>query len=536
MQEGLGSFSVQFSQVCEKKREGGELTHRTIILPVGLSLLRGLKDKNINLTPGHESAQLPDVIRSLGDATVDGLSAELFSLKKLEATKEDQAIFLATDTDSSEHAAKINALIAERHYEIATAVDRVKSLVLDNAETFKKQGLRSLFQRLDYFVDKAVEQGREPQLNISGGIKPVIPYIAIYGLLRRISLTYTFETTQTLVVLPPLPIDFDWAGLQAARQALQQINQETAIEQRQLKAYLRDDFTRLEGLFEDMGKGRVTLSTFGFMLLKEIEGAREKPVMLSPSALREFEATQGDDRQRLEILLDRVRNPLWRAQKHHIFQGTNLSVYKPGSTSRRLAGWVENGMVYVAELYTEHDEYERALPNRRRDQYRPRDFQPYLPNPDPLLSAEEQSLLADDLLTKATQEKKKAETERDEAYRLSAQYQDKCNEARREAEALRRQRGELRSQGDDLRRRLAELRREAEAVKRQLTEVQKEAGDPRKPLSELQREAEDVRRQLAEIQKEAGDLRRQKTELEKERQERSSWGVWRRLRWALFGS
>ena len=436
--------------------------------------MRGLQAKDIRLSSGHEPSQLGEVVSSLGDA-VDDLSAELSSLKKLRVGSGDEAIFLATDTDDGFYSAKINALIAEHRHGVCTAAERVPSLVLDNVQTFKKHGLPSLFGKLDQFTDRAVEQGRASLLNISGGIKPVLPYIAIYGLLRRIPLTYTFEMTRSLVTLPPLPINFDWTSLQTAAQALQRIDQDTCIEQRALEGLLGEDFTRLEGLFEDAGEGQVTLSTFGFMLLKELESAREKPVMLSPSASGELRQMQGVPKQQLESLLDRVRNPLWRAQKYHTFRGTDLTVYKPGDMPHRLAGWLESGMVYVAALYSEHDEYERDLLNRRRDQYRSGDFTPYWPELTPESLTGEEGTPEDKQLDKVVEEWKK------ERKKLEARI------------------SEVRKDGD---RRLSESKRKHAQAKQQLDNVKQDRDGLRKQLDRVQRERDALKEQLNDVQQE----------------------------------
>jgi len=79
---------------------------RTIILPAGISVLGGLKELKVELTPGHETAQLTgELLQSLSQA-VDTLSAELSMLKALNASSDDEAVFLATDTDDGERAAK----------------------------------------------------------------------------------------------------------------------------------------------------------------------------------------------------------------------------------------------------------------------------------------------------------------------------------------------------------------------------------------------------------------------------------------------
>jgi len=444
---------------------------RTIIFPVGISVLRGLESHEVFLTSGYETAQLTaNLVNQLGDA-VDDLSSELAILKALKVSSEDEAVFLTTDTDDGERAAKVNAKIAEYRFSVTTHIQRIDSLLLDDVERFRKEGLPSLAQALEHYVEKATRQGREPLLSVSGGIKPVIPYVAIYGMFRRVSIAYIFERTSDLVTLPPLPIDFDWARLRAAEMALNEIDQNTMIEMHRLKNLLGGNFPRLEGLFEDVGDGQMTLSAFGLMLLGDLTHARNVEVMLSPSARAELENSAGIEKRQIELMLDRVRSPLWRAQKRHSFHGTDLDVYKTGNTSYRLAGWTEGEKVYVAEVYTIHKGYTRELPQRRRENYNSDTFTPYWPTAPDLLegekSGDEMIAIAIHDKEQAEQDKKRAEAERDEALKMAEQVEVALNKSHKEADELRRRVTKLeteKQEADELKKRVAELEMEQEKM------------------------------------------------------------------------
>src|SRR6185436_19615245 len=89
--------------------------------------------------------------------------------------------------------------------------------------------------------------------------------------------------------------------------------------------------------------------------------------------------SNGLAREQFKQMLNRCRDPLWRREKYHKFAGTDLDVYKPGNTAQRLAGWVNARGVYVAELYPNHDLYERDLPGHRRADYDVNDFVAWKP-------------------------------------------------------------------------------------------------------------------------------------------------------------
>jgi hypothetical protein len=156
--------------------------------------------------------------------------------------------------------------------------------------------------------------------------------------------------------------------------------------------------------------------------------------MLSPSARRKLESATGLDRHLMSYWLDRVRSATWRAKKRHTFHGTDLEVFKPGDTSYRLAGWIErNGnteIVYIAELYSDHDHYERELPGRFRSHYDRREFQRFDPvNVLPLEGIAEAERDGTELIFLANRAIAHAEAARSAAVALAQNHEREHNEA-----------------------------------------------------------------------------------------------------------
>ncbi len=429
---------------------------RLIIMPTGISLTRKLeRSQNLSLSLGKEAQELQRILHTMSPRDLAKLSVELSLLAKLEASPNDKVLLLATDTDAGECAARANAVVAESLFRLKEPeVIRIKGLVLDDAGTFLRQGLPNLFQALDSAVEGALEEGSEPVIGVAGGIKPVLPYVAIYGMLRRVPLVYVFEETQALITLPPLPLGFDWESLERAERVFRVIETQVAIPYRELKGLLGEDLPRLKGLFEEIEHNEMTLSAFGHMLLESLKKAQESPVMLSPGAREVLEGLQGTQRREIELLLDRVRNPIWRAAKWHTRSDTDLAVWKPGANQPRLAGWVEGDTVYVAEIYTTHQEYDRDIPNRRRRNYDPKGFSAYYPRALELAQETLEAAGGDDLLAlayterdRALKERDQALRERDEALELAEQYEREVAELREEVLALKRREEERRSWG-----------------------------------------------------------------------------------------
>jgi hypothetical protein len=252
-------------------------------------------------------------------------------------------------------------------------------------------------------------------------------------MLRRVPLYYLFQQPERLLMVPRLPVGFDLETLNRAARVLAEINKETTLPLHRVRAELGDDYLTLEGLFEECGDDQVTLSPFGLLFSADLEAAAGTQVYLSPAARTSLDRAEGIAKSQFEFMLDRCRNPLWRASKDHPYEGTDLDVYKPGSTSQRMAAWVAADGVYVAELYADHDTYVTHLSGRWRKDYPLDRFTPWVGEPDSVTSVEE----AGDRLMRTTaqvaananQRVASAERSTNEALSLAESYEQKVRAA-----------------------------------------------------------------------------------------------------------
>jgi len=421
----------------------------TIFATAGTSVLGGLKDQGISPEKDHYAAEITiNKIREWGSDT-DRLSAELSTLAGLDVGEDDRLVLLATDTDDGEKAAEIVAHIAELRFGIQSEVVRIPGLVLDDAENFKHEGLVSLVETLDEGVEQARHKGREPVLGVCGGIKSVTPYVVIYGMMRRVSLTYIFEFTNTLLTMPRLPLSFDWEVIRATSRVLAEIRDQDIVERYQIRNELGDYYHDVKGLFEEVD-GLVSLSAFGELRLLDVEQASDTGVFLSPNAQKTLNKSDGSTRDQLEFILTRLPNRLWREQKSHQFHETDLDVWKTGKTIQRAAGWVESHGVYVAELYTNREEYNRALEQRSRDDYHQDRFIPWTPDKeiDPLTDEEK---ITDRLQTRNETLKTQLEQARERAAKYRSEVEEKEEMLKEAEEETARLRSELETVKEKLR-------------------------------------------------------------------------------------
>lgn len=349
---------------------------KLVVFAAGTSVLRGLEKRGIRFDAETSMAQLTDAL--IADLS-DDVSAEVSTVAALGLGSDDRVILLATDTGAGARAAYINARILSHRCD--AEVRRIEGLSLDDAVLFRKRGLPALVEVLDRVIGDGLGDGHEVTISVGTGLKVLTPYLALYGMLRGVELCYMFEQAGALIRLPRLPVAFDYDLLARASRAIIEINTRTVVPVGELRGRLGPDFERLEGLFDEAEPGLLTLSPFGFLVLGDLAKAAAGTILLSPSARQTLDGLEGVPGEQLAFMVARSLDPLWRHSKaHKRFAGSDLDVFKPGRTGQRMAGWVGAGNTfYVAELYPDHDTYERDLRGRRRADYPLESFEPWEP-------------------------------------------------------------------------------------------------------------------------------------------------------------
>lgn len=107
------------------------------------------------------------------------------------------------------------------------AIELVEGMDPNDSKKFSEKGVNSLFKVLEKITNKREEKygkgvrgntriGSENTfVNISGGYKVLIPYLTIFTQLCGIKSIYSYENTNTVITIPSLPVQVDWAFAEA---------------------------------------------------------------------------------------------------------------------------------------------------------------------------------------------------------------------------------------------------------------------------------------------------------------------------------
>ena len=332
-------------------------------------------------------------------------SAESHSLFRMNLDPADTVHLLHTQTEEGKVCADaLKSLISDSEaLGQKVQLHEVHGLQVEDRDRFRREGIDSLFKILDGLSKPRLDRGQhDVWLNVTGGFKSVVPYVTLFGLLYRLPVVYIFERSETLITLPPAAINFDFERLAQIDGAIHRLTEEGAmLKDEFFKAIPNLDHSKrdwISTLLEEED-GLVTLSAFG-LLASRVISQEISSIKLSPNALKAYNNAKGDVRRHFTGMLIRVSDPMWRRQKIHSFRRTDLTVFKPGNTSERMAGFVDNDEIYVCELY-QHDQYERELPGRNKADYPLGSFRPWGRPADqqdlPRTEEEEYRQLEDDL-------------------------------------------------------------------------------------------------------------------------------------------
>jgi len=293
------------------------------------------------------------------------LSAEIHSLARLGVGATDTVVLFSSETVDGEACA-----IAVRDYLLSARpglqarVFKVEDLQVKDAERFRRFGVLNFIQA----VLKEIEANGPAQcvLNPTGGFKSLVPYTVLIGMLEGIPAKYIFEQSNTLLTLPPLPIEFARGRIEPIRHLLERIQAETAIPREDfenLVAYDQRDY--LAPLFEESGDDQLTFSSIGFL----IYGYLTRPVSLVPYLSRRAFQDLIEIRRHPQIdpetFLHRVasdRAMLDQTREHGWSNG--LVWLKPGRTKDRYLVSEEGWRLLVWRIAL-HDEYDQLMDRER---------------------------------------------------------------------------------------------------------------------------------------------------------------------------
>ncbi len=315
-------------------------------------------------TKGYGNDTLDRYLGNADSATLQKASAELNSLFHMGVHKKDRVVFLSSDTDDGETVARCLAAVLRNNKECETKVYRIKGLQTDDRAEFEKTGVSNLSETIIEEVEGYRYQ-YNIVLNATAGFKATVPYLTFIGMVFHLPIRYLFERSESIIELPPIPIDFDLERLRKLEPVIDELtNYYVSLE----------DFRKRTGLsFEEMNRdikdilqeeeGYVALRPTGKILYQRYLQYKGYKLFYSQTVKKKLDSSSYN-RRTFEELFRKMKDPVHLKSKLHPEikkKGTiDLDCYKAGSTNERIFFYMEKNIVKICDIFM-HDEYERAL-------------------------------------------------------------------------------------------------------------------------------------------------------------------------------
>jgi len=293
------------------------------------------------------------------------LSAEINTLSRLGVGKGDRVALLSSDTGNGQLCSKAVRRCLINWYGLKdkdVSIVRIEGMQVVDEKAFKEKGLKNLVSKI-IDIKESNQDSYEVIFNPTGGYKGVVPFVSIIGMIFGIKIVYMFVESNSLLTLPPLPISFNLELFNRVKPALKDLIDSPRLSRweylRRIEDYAQEEENLFMSFVETVGDD-VMISPLAFSLY-EIEENRAKP-KVSDSVMAKLDKMKDTESQKkLKDMIGESSSIFWRNTHHHSFSGTDLSVFKQGGNACRIAGFLQNGVIFVTHAFGDHDEYEKRL-------------------------------------------------------------------------------------------------------------------------------------------------------------------------------
>lgn len=254
---------------------------KTYLCTCGVSVLvkRRMDFDRLRHVPLSERTKFNTEIQALKDRALDALeplrlpddldetSAEIKSLIRMNVSRDDKIVLIATDTLDGQLCAEIvRDFLVERDLCPAglISIENIAGLQATDGQKFRKEGLRNLFDFLLRFEYK------DAVFNPTGGFKSVVPYVTLAGMLFNKPVCYIHEDSDDLITLAGLPLTLDDDIIFKVEGKLRRIEQESSISLADWKQGMNFYDHRIGVLVEEIDD-QITLSGLGFLFWEKFK-------------------------------------------------------------------------------------------------------------------------------------------------------------------------------------------------------------------------------------------------------------------------
>lgn len=214
----------------------------------------------------------------------------------------------------------------------------------------------------------------------NGGYKGVVPFLTLLGMQYHCNVLYTFEFSDSVITLPPLPYVFDRDLYLRARGAIRRLTDKVEMREEEylnnIEGYEDSERDLFLGFVQYTRPGYVTPSPLIDAFVNE---SMATEAMLSMQAKQDLEAEQkGRHYHSFCRLILNSQDVMWRGKNLHTTYLSDLLAIKPCHSTLRLLGFMVGQRFYVARVL-QHDSYSRIWGTINKKDFPLETFEPWRP-------------------------------------------------------------------------------------------------------------------------------------------------------------
>lgn len=209
---------------------------------IGTNVRRDIFPSNFN-----EKSVREEIRKAIDKKDVELISAETKSLFKIGVDKSTHIAFIHTDTREGELCADVLKEWCSHTWQCFVSLHKVKALQVTDAELFAKEGIKEYVKLCMYLIEE-YRYSHDVILNPTGGFKGIVPYTTIVGMIFSAPIYYIFESSNALIRLPAIPLNYDEELMESCAEKLRRIEDETFVKEHEfwggIEFYERERFLR----------------------------------------------------------------------------------------------------------------------------------------------------------------------------------------------------------------------------------------------------------------------------------------------------
>jgi len=208
------------------------------------------------------------------------IAPELTSLAAIGVGPNDEVVLFASESAAGIFTARVVAQFVKQVWHAATEMEVITGLQVQDIALFRTTGVQRYVQSITrWLTQPGLGHTHDVILNASAGYKSLVPYTTLLGAIFGVAVQYTFENTDTVMTLPPIPIVFDRDALTRIEPLLTKLEAEVELPQQEVVNGLNGpDRDTLIPMLE-MNNGKFSISALGLAVYERFKS----PPPLEPS-------------------------------------------------------------------------------------------------------------------------------------------------------------------------------------------------------------------------------------------------------------